>query len=126
MIPVDRIPAISLEPPETLTLAHVLYKIALRDIALLEDLGDAVDQLERRARRHARANPRLRVALDDFGSGLRRMFDDVLYPDLLGCREAAAEHEDRMAREAQRLAPEFFDRVVSLNNAMDSGGADHG
>jgi hypothetical protein len=110
---------------EILTLVHDLYKNTLSDIAVLEFVGDSVDQLERLARRHAQANPRLRTALSEFESGVQRVFDECLYPDLLKLREAVIEHEDRMAREALSLAPGFVRRVVHLKKATNRKGPDH-
>lgn len=107
-----------------LTLPDALYKNALRESAILEQLADAVDRLARDARRRARANPRLSMALEGFASGLCRLFDQRLYPELLRCRAAIQDHEDRMAREALRLAPEFARYVIALRRAFRTGRKD--
>lgn len=101
-----------------------LYKNALRESAILEELADAVDQLARDARHQAGANPRLSTALEDFAAGLCRLFDQCLYPELLRYRAAIQDHEDRMAREALRLAPEFTRYVLALRGASRTGGKD--
>ena len=100
------------------------YRTALREVAMLEELADVVDQLARDARRRARANPRLSMALEGFASGLCRLFDQRLYLELLRCRAAIQEHEDRMAREALRLAPEFARRVMALRRTFRTGRED--
>jgi len=104
-----------------LTLPDALYKNALHDCAILEQLADAVDQLATDARHQAGANPRLSTALEDFAAGLCRLFDQRLYLELLRCRAAIQEHEDRMAREALRLAPEFARYVIALRGAFRTG-----
>lgn len=100
------------------------YRTALREVAMLEEVADAVDQLARDARHQAGANPRLSTALEDFAAGLCRLFDQRLYLELLRCRAAIQEHEDRMAREALRLAPEFARYVLALRGASRTGGKD--
>ena len=107
-----------------LTLPHALYKNALRESAILEQLADAVDQLATDARYQARVNARLSMALEGFASDLCRLFDQRLYLELLRCRAAIQDHEDRMAREALRLAPEFARYVVALRGASRTGGKD--
>ena len=107
-----------------LTLPHALYKNALRESAILEVLADAVDRLARDVRRRARANPRLSMALEGFASDLCRLFEQRLYPELLRCRATILDHEDRMAREALRLAPEFARYVIALRRGFRTGGKD--
>ena len=107
-----------------LTLPDALYKNALHDCAILEQLADAVDQLATDARYQARVNSRLGMALECFASGLCRLFDQRLYPELLRCRAAIQAHEDRMAHEALRLAPEFARYVIALRRAFRTGRKD--
>ena len=107
-----------------LTLPHTLYKNALRESAILEQLADAVDQLATDARYQARANSRLSMALECFASDLCRLFDQRLYPELLRSRATVQNHEDTMAREALRLAPEFTRYVLALRGASRTGGKD--
>ena len=91
---------------------------------MLEEVADAVDQLARDARHQSGANPRLSAALEGFASGLCRLFDHRLYPELLRSRAAIQDHEDRMARKALRLAPEFARYVLALRRASRTGGKD--
>ena len=102
-----------------------LYKNALRESAILEELADAVDQLARDARHQAGANPRLSTALEDFAAGLCRLFDQCLYPELLRYRAAIQDHEDRLAREALRRAPESTRAVLARRAASPPGVQDH-
>ena len=107
-----------------LTLLRPLYKNALHESAALEELADAVDQLARNARRQARANPRLSAALEGFASGLCRLFDHRLYPELIRSRAAIEDHEERVAREALRVAPKFARRVMALRRTFRTGRED--
>ena len=109
---------------EVLALVSPLYKNALHESAILEVLADAVDQLATDTRYQSGANPRLSTALEDFAASLCRLFDQRLYLELLRCRAAIQEHEDRMAREALRLAPEFARRVMALRRTFRTGGKD--
>ena len=103
---------------------RLLYKNALRESAALEEVADAVDQLARDARHQSGANPRLSMALECFASGLCRLFDHRLYPELIRSRAAIQEHEDRMAREALRVAPKFSRRVMALRRTFRTGRED--
>ena len=91
---------------------------------MLEEVADAVDQLARDARHQAGANPRLSTALENFAAGLCRLFDHRLYPELLRCRAAIEDHEESVAREALRLAPEFARYVLALRGASRTGRGD--
>lgn len=99
-------------------------RTALREVAMLEEVADAVDQLARDARHQSGANPRLNAALEDFASGLCRLFDHRLYPELIRSRAAIEEHEERVAREALRVAPKFARRVMALRRTFRTGGED--
>ena len=101
-----------------------LYKNALRESAILEELADAVDQLATDARYQARANVRLSMALEGFASDLCRLFDQRLYLELLRGRAAIEDHEESVAREALRVAPKFARRVMALRRASRTGGKD--
>ncbi len=101
------------------------YRQSLVENTILESLADAADRLEIRAARQATANPRLRVHLKHFAVGLRKLFDETLYPELLWRRAAIYDYEDNLAAEAVQLAPEFVRRVSTIKEALEVGGNDH-